>query len=96
VPKPFRAVYERNGGKRRETEGGNGGRIAIGRKNYLFAGSHDGAQTAAIIYSLLGTARLHKVNPYEWLKHVFEVMRDYPVNRIHELLPHNWGKTLTT
>lgn len=70
--------------------------IALGRKNYLFAGSHDGAQTAAIIYSLLGTARLHKVNPYEWLKHVFEVMRDYPANRVHELLPQNWGKTLTT
>ena len=67
--------------------------IAIGRKNYLFAGSHEGARRAAVIYSLLGTAKLHKVNPYEWLKNVFQVMQDYPVNRIHELLPHNWGKT---
>jgi hypothetical protein len=70
--------------------------IAIGRKNYLFAGSHDGARRAAVIYSLLGTAKLHKVNPYEWLKNVFQVMQDYPVNRIHELLPHNWGKTSRT
>lgn len=66
--------------------------IAIGRKNYLFAGSHDGARRAAVIYSLLGTARLHKVNPYEWLKFVFQNMRSHPVNRVHELLPHNWGK----
>ena len=65
--------------------------IAVGRKNYLFAGSHDGAKRAAVIYSLLGTARLHKVNPYEWLKYVFQVMRSHPVNRIHELLPHNYA-----
>lgn len=70
--------------------------IAVGRKNYLFAGSHEAAQRAAIIYSLLGTAKLHKVNPFEWLKHVFQVMRDYPVNRVHELLPHNWKKTSTS
>lgn len=64
--------------------------IAIGRKNYLFAGSHDGARRAAVIYSLLGTARLHKVNPYDWLKNIFQVMRAHSVNKIHELLPHNW------
>jgi len=69
--------------------------IASGRKNYLFAGSHDGARRAAVIYSLLGTARLHKVNPYEWLKFIFQNMRSHPVNRVHELLPHNW-KTLST
>ena len=66
--------------------------IAIGRKNYMFAGSHDGARRAAVIYSLLGTARLHKVNPHEWLKDVLTRMRKHPVNRVHELLPHNWTR----
>ena len=66
--------------------------IALGRKNYLFAGSHDGAERAAVIYSLLGTARLHKVNPYEWLKDVLVRMRSHPVNRVQELLPQYWKK----
>jgi transposase len=64
--------------------------IAIGRKNYLFAGSHEGASRAAIIYSLLGTAKLHKVNPEDWLKYVLQNMRTYPVARLKELLPQNW------
>ena len=65
--------------------------IALGRKNYLFAGSHDGAERAAIIYSLLGTARLHKVNPYDWLKYIFQNMQSHPANRLSELLPHKWA-----
>lgn len=44
--------------------------IAIGRKNYLFAGSHDGAKRAALLYSLLNTAKLNKVNPWEWLRDI--------------------------
>ena len=44
--------------------------IAIGRKNYLFAGSHAGAQRAAVLYSLLGTCKLNKANPWEWLRDV--------------------------
>ena len=64
--------------------------IALGRKNYLFAGSHEGAKRAAIIYSLFGTAKMHNVNPYEWLKDILQRMRNHPVNRIHLLLPHNW------
>lgn len=46
--------------------------VAIGRKNYLFAGSHEAAQRAAMIYSFFNTCRLHKINPYEWLKDVLE------------------------
>ena len=51
--------------------------IALGRNNYLFAGSHDAAQNAAIIYSLFATCKLHDVNAYDWLKlcthsHAFE------------------------
>jgi len=69
--------------------------IALGRNNYLFAGSHDAAQNAAIIYSLIATCKLHDVNPYEWLKHVLTVMPTHPVSRIRELLPQNWNQLVT-
>lgn len=64
--------------------------VAIGRKNYLFAGSHDAAQESAMIYSLLGTCKLHKINPWEWLKDILSRIPDHPINRIKELLPYNW------
>ena len=63
--------------------------IAIGRKNYLFAGSDRGAQRAAMMYSLLGTCKKNNVNPYEWLKKVLEVIPAHKANRLHELLPQN-------
>ena len=66
--------------------------IAIGRKNYLFAGSHEAAQRAAMIYSLLATCRMHNINPYEWLKDVLERMPSYEVKKLAELLPQNWKK----
>ena len=69
--------------------------IALGRNNYLFAGSHDAAQNAAMIYSLLATCKLHGVNAYDWLKYVLTVMPTHPANRIQELLPHNWKASLT-
>ena len=50
--------------------------VAIGRKNYLFAGSHDAAQRAARVYSLFATCRLHQINPYEWLKDDLERMHE--------------------
>jgi transposase len=62
----------------------------IGRKNYLFAGSHDAAQRAAMIYSLFATCTLHDINPYNWLKDVLERMHSYTMNNLHELLPQNW------
>ena len=40
--------------------------VAIGRKNYLFAGSHEAAQRSAMLYSLLGTCKLHGINPFTW------------------------------
>jgi hypothetical protein len=46
--------------------------IALGRKNYLFAGSHESAQRIAMIYSLLATCRANGVNPTEWLNRVLE------------------------
>lgn len=61
--------------------------IAIGRKNYLFAGSHQSAQNAAMFYSLLGTCKLKGIEPFAWLKNIFEILPDYKANRLEELLP---------
>ena len=66
--------------------------IAVGRRNYLFAGSHEGAQTAAIFYSLFACCKLNEVDPVEWLTDVMLRLPDHPVNRIEELLPHLWKK----
>jgi transposase len=63
--------------------------IALGRKNYLFAGSHRGAERAAMFYSFFGTCKKNNVNPYEWLKRVLEVIPEHKVNKLHELLPQN-------
>jgi transposase len=62
--------------------------VAIGRKNYLFAGSHNGARRAAMLYSFLGTCKVNDVNPFEWLRQVLNVIPEYPVNKLHELLPN--------
>lgn len=61
--------------------------IAIGRKNYLFAGNHNAAQNAAIIYSLLGTAKMNGIDPQAWLTETLSKISDHPINRIAELLP---------
>jgi len=66
--------------------------VAVGRKNYLFAGSHEAAQRSAMLYSLLGTCKLHDVNPFEWLKNVLETIPTHPINKISNLLPQNWAK----
>lgn len=63
--------------------------VAIGRKNYLFAGSDRGAERAAMFYSFFGTCKMNKVNPFEWLTKVLEIIPDYKVNRLRELLPQN-------
>ncbi len=63
--------------------------VTLGRKNYLFAGSDRGAERAAMFYSLFGTCKANGVNPHQWLKRVFELIPDYKVNRLYELLPQN-------
>ena len=63
--------------------------VALGKKNYLFAGSHASAQRAAMIYSLLGTCKLKGVEPFQWLKNIFEVLPDWKFNKLEELLPKN-------
>ncbi len=61
--------------------------VAIGRKNYLFAGSHNGARRAAMLYSFLGTCKMNNVNPFEWLRDVLIRIPDYSVNKLDLLLP---------
>jgi hypothetical protein len=63
--------------------------VAIGRRNYLFAGSDKGAERAAILYSLIGTARLNGMDPEAYLRYVLARIGEHPINRIEELLPWN-------
>jgi len=64
--------------------------IALGRKAWLFAGSDRGAERAAVIYSLIGTAKLNDVDPQAWLAHVLAHIADTPQSRLGEWLPWNW------
>jgi transposase len=63
--------------------------LVLGRRNYLFAGSDGGGETAANLYSLIGTCRLNGIDPSHYLRHVLERIAEYPINRIKELLPWN-------
>lgn len=65
--------------------------LALGRKNWLFAGSDAGGERAAAIYSLIETAKLNGLDPEAYLRHVLELIADYPVNRVADLLPWNIG-----
>ena len=68
--------------------------VALGRKNYLFAGSDAGGERAAAIYSLLGTAKLNGLDPEGCLRAVLERIADHPINRIDDLLP--WRISVTS
>src|SRR5215469_18423411 len=61
--------------------------VALGRKNWLFAGSDDGGERAAAIYTIIGTAKLNDIDPEAYLRHVLERVAEHPINRIDELLP---------
>jgi transposase len=61
----------------------------LGRKNWLFAGSHNGGERAAAMYSLLETAKLNAIDPEAYLRRVLQRIPDLPINRIGELLPWN-------
>jgi IS66 C-terminal element/Transposase IS66 family len=64
--------------------------VAIGRKNYLFAGSDAGGRRAAAMYSLVESAKLNGLNPQQYLADVLARIADHPARRIHELLPWHW------
>jgi len=68
--------------------------IAIGRRNYLFAGADSGGERAAAIYSLIGTAKLGGVDPEAWLRHVLANIAEHPVNRVGDFLPWNCAAQL--
>jgi transposase len=63
--------------------------VAVGRKNYLFAGSDAGGERAAAIYSLLGSAKLNGIDPEAYMAEVLRRIADHPINRIGDLLPWN-------
>lgn len=64
--------------------------IALGRKSWLFAGSDRGGQRAAVMYSLIVSAKLNDVDPQAWLADVFARIADHPASKLDELLPWNW------
>lgn len=68
--------------------------VALGRKNWLFAGSDRGGQYAAILYSLIGTCRLNEVDPEAWLRYVLSHIQEWPINRIHDMLPWKVSRAL--
>jgi transposase len=66
--------------------------VPLGRKAWLFCGSDRGGQRAAVIYALIGTAKLNDVDPQAWLADVLARIAEQPANRLDELLPWNWRK----
>lgn len=69
--------------------GQNDCEIALGRKNYLFAGSDAGGERAAAVYTLVESAKLNGLDPEAYLREVLGRIADHPINRIAELLPWN-------
>ena len=65
--------------------------LALGRKNYLFAGSHNGAQRIAMMYSFFATCKANDTNPYEWLKSTLEQIPNTSIQDLEALLPNNYN-----
>lgn len=64
--------------------------IAIGRSNWTFFGSDNGGQTAAVLLSFIAMCKRSRVEPFAWFRDVLSRIATHPVNRLAELLPHNW------
>jgi hypothetical protein len=67
--------------------------VAIGRKNFLFMGSHKHAQYSAMMYSFFASCALNGINPEQWLQDVIEKIGATPKNEYYKLLPNLWGKS---
>ena len=65
-------------------------RVAVGRGNWLFCGSDNGGNTAAILFSFIATCERHELNPFDYLRDVLTRIAAHPVSRLAELLPQNW------
>jgi transposase len=61
--------------------------VALGRKNYMFSGSHEAARYAAMMYSFLGTCKINNVEPFSWLRDVLTRIPDHSIHKLEELLP---------
>jgi transposase len=70
--------------------------IALGRRSWMFAGSDRGGQRAALMYSLIVTAKMNDIDPQAWLADVLARIADHPAHQIDELLPWNWAKSRHT
>src|SRR6202023_525643 len=68
--------------------------FALGRKSWLFAGSDRGAERAAVMATLIMTAKLNDVDPQAWLADVLARINDHAVHKLDELLPWNWRKLM--
>lgn len=62
----------------------------LGRKNYLFSGSHDAAQRSAMFYSFIGSCKMNNINPEEWLADVLDKIKETKTSQLSTLLPNNW------
>ncbi|MDP2895347.1 MAG: transposase domain-containing protein, partial [bacterium] len=69
--------------------------IAVGRKNWLFFGSDNGGRTAAVLTSFIATCKRLEINPFTYLRDIFERISSHPMNRLEELLPDNWKAAQT-
>jgi transposase len=65
--------------------------VAIGRKNWMFAGSKRGGNSMAIAFALIETAKLNKVDPQAWLMDVLSRIADHEINKLDELMPWNYS-----
>jgi transposase len=70
--------------------------LAIGRKNYLFAGSHEAAQNIAMFYTFFATCKKLDINPFTWLTDVINRIPEHKANKLKELLPQNWKPLIKT
>ena len=70
--------------------------VALGRKNYLFAGSHKGAKRAAALYTLMANAKIQDVNPFVYLRDVLSRISEHPYKNLDQLLPKNWETSQNT